>query len=418
MPLSDQETAFQPARLVHLASHGWVVLQEAAGSFVQNADLRQASSLAFYSTLSLIPALLLLTFLLSLGIGSSQAATQKTAEFVSQVIPTFGEVVLKEVRHLASHPRAAGTLNLLVLTWSLTPLVSSLRQIISGMFKTRNPRTLLASKARDLAMGMLFITGLALVAGAGVFLHFLGSFSHALRLPFALNLALPFGLTVLLVWGVYFAFTPRVSERHLLAGAVTTTLFWFLLRPAFTLFLTHDPGYGFAFGSFKSIFIVIIWIYYSLAVLLFGAEVVAALHRGDTLMIKRLMEGKRGLPVLGRNRLLLETPAGWEFFREGDSGLDMFYVLAGVVRIHRGGQELARIGQGKFFGEMTFLLGMDRSASATALEPCRCVVIHGENFETLLLEFPGIVRDMLVEMAFRLREQNPAPAPVLPERDT
>jgi len=111
-----------------------------------------------------------------------------------------------------------------------------------------------------------------------------------------------------------------------------------------------------------------------------------------------------------------QLPAGWEFFREGDSGLDMFYVLAGVVRIHRGGVELARIGQGKFFGEMTFLLGMDRSASATALEPCRCVVIHGENFETLLLEFPGIVRDMLVEMAFRLREQNPSSDP--PERNT
>ena len=105
MPLSDQETAFQPVRLMSQASHGWVVLQEAAGSFVQNAGLRQASSLAFYSTLSLIPALLLLTFLLSLGIGSSQAATQKTAEFVGQVIPTIGEVILKEVRHLASHPR-------------------------------------------------------------------------------------------------------------------------------------------------------------------------------------------------------------------------------------------------------------------------------------------------------------------------
>jgi membrane protein len=263
---------------------------------------------------------------------------------------------------------------------------------------------------------MLFITGLAAVAGAGVFLHFLKAFSRGLHAPFLLNFALPFALTVLLVWGVYFAFTTRVSKRHLLAGAVTTAAFWFLLRPAFTLFLTHDPGYGFAFGSFKSIFIVIIWIYYSLAVLLFGGEVVAALHRGETLMIKRLMEGRRGLPVLGRNRLLMETPAGWEFFQQGDQGLDMFFVLAGLVSIRRDGREIARIGKGKFFGEMTFLLGSDRSATATALEPCRCVVIHGENFETLLLEFPGIVRDMLVEMASRLREQ-PAPAGAGSERE-
>jgi membrane protein len=390
---------------VEAARHGWVILREAAGSFIRNSDLRQASSLAFYSTLALIPALLLLTFLLSVGIGSSQAAQQKTAEFIRQVIPRFGEVILHEVGSLASHPRAAGSLNLLVLTWSLTPLVSSLREIINGIFKLRNRRTLLASKAMDLATGMAFITGLAGLAGAGVALRFLAKFSRGIHPPVSLNFTLPFGLTVLLVWGVYYAFTPTVRRRHLLAGALTTAALWFLLRPAFTLFLTHDPGYGFAFGSFKSIFIVVIWIYYSMAALLFGAEVVAALHRSETLLIQRLLEGKRAIPFKGDTRLLLEAPAGWVFFREGEPGTEMFYVLAGAVSIQLDGRQIAQVRKGKFFGEMTFLLGMDRSATAVALEPCRCVIIHSHNFDALLLEFPGIVREMLVEMAFRLSER-------------
>ena len=387
--------------------HGWVVLQEAAGSFFRNADLRHASSLAFYSTLALIPAMLLLTYLLSVGIGSSQLAQLKTAEFIGQVIPRFGEVVLQEVSRLASHPRAAGGLNLLVLTWSLTPLVSSLRQIINAMFKTRDRRTVLVSKAIDLAMGMLFITGLAMVTGAGVLLNFITRFSHGIQgvhAPVSLKFTLPFCLTVLLVWGVYYAFTNGVRRTHLLVGALTTTALWFMLRPAFTLFLTYDQGYGFAFGSFKSIFIVVIWIYYSMAVLLFGAEVVAALHRGETVLIKRLMEGRRGLPVLGRNRLLLEAPPGWVFFQEGEKGVEMFFVLDGSVSILKGGREIAQIRKGKFFGEMTFLLGLERSATAVALEPCKCVVVHAHNFEALLLEFPGMIREMLVEMADRLRD--------------
>jgi len=33
------------------------------------------------------------------------------------------------------------------------------------------------------------------------------------------------------------------------------------------------------------------------------------------------------------------------------------------------------------------------------------VIIHGENFETLLLEFPGIVREMLGNMARLLRDR-------------
>jgi CRP-like cAMP-binding protein len=84
----------------------------------------------------------------------------------------------------------------------------------------------------------------------------------------------------------------------------------------------------------------------------------------------------------------------------------MFFVLGGTISIRKGGQELARVGKGSFFGEMTFLLGMDRSASAVALEPCRCVVVHGKNFEALLREFPGIVREMLEEMARRLRDHS------------
>jgi len=397
-----QERQHRPA---DFARQGWMILQDAAAAFNRNSDLRHASSLAFYCTLALIPAMLLLTFLLSVGIGSSQVAMQKTSEFIRQVIPRFGEVILKEVGNLASHPKTAGTLNLLVLTWSLTPLVSSLREIINGMFKLRQRRPLLAGKAKDLAMGMAFITGLAALAGAGVLFKFLARLSRGIHPPVSLSYVLPFGLTVLLVWGVYFAFTAKARKTHLLAGALTTAALWFILRPAFTLFLTHDPGYGFAFGSFKSIFIVVIWIYYSMAALLFGAEVVAAQHRSETVLIHRLMEG-RGVPFKGDTRLVLDAPAGWVFFREGDPGEEMFFVLAGTVSIRREGRQLALIGNGKIFGEMTFLLGQVRSATAVALEPCRCVIIHSHNFEALLLEFPDIVRDMLVEMALRLSAEN------------
>ena len=72
-----------------------------------------------------------------------------------------------------------------------------------------------------------------------------------------------------------------VSERSLLTASVfcagcsplATTLFWFAMRPAFHLFLLYNPGYGFAFGSFKSLFVVIIWIHFSFIVLLAGAEI-------------------------------------------------------------------------------------------------------------------------------------------------
>ena len=46
----------------------------------------------------------------------------------------------------------------------------------------------------------------------------------------------------------------------------------------------------------------------------------------------------------------------------------------------------------------------ERSATAVAHGPCECVVINARNFNDLLREFPETIREMLVEMARRLRD--------------
>lgn len=390
-------------RSTDLAHHAWETALEALAGFRSDGGLRQASSLAFYTLLALIPALLLLTYILGLITGSSAAAHQRLTDYLARMLPGQADRVLGDVAALTRHPGTAGLLNLLVLAWSVSPLVSALREIVRGIYKERETRSLWLVKLLDLAGGVASLTALAALAGAGVFLHFLNASLLGSR-GVSLGLVLPFTVSTALVMGLMAVYAPRDANRgHLLLGALTTTVLWFLLRPAFTWFLTIDPSYGVAFGSFKSLFLIVIWIYVSMAMLLLGVEVAAACHRGDAVAIKRLMEGKarRGYP--GHRHLLLEAPDGHVFFREGEAGVEMFYVLAGSVRILKGDREIARIGPGSFLGEMTFLLGLDRSATAVAAGPCQCVVIHARNFDQLLREFPDTVRVMLVGMATRLR---------------
>lgn len=388
--------------------HAWVVLVEAISGFIRNDDFRQASSLAYCATLALIPALLLLTYLLGLVVGSSAKAMQRTSEFVGEVIPRFGDVILHEVSVLNRHAKGRGILNLLVLLWSLMPLVGSLRSIVDTIFKAEPRRSIWITKGRDVLTALLFILGAAAVAGMGVFLKFLKTLSLEV-VPGWLGFAVPFAMTTLLLLGLLAVFTPRMKRRHLLVGALVTAGLWFLMRPAFTLFLVQNPGYGVTFGSFKSIFIIIIWIYYAQVALLFGVEVMAALHRDETVLIKRLMEGRRGLPLFGRQRYVLQVPAGNVLFTEGESGGEMFHLLRGAVSIRKGARELARLGPGQFFGEMSFLLDQPRSATAVALEPCECIIIHQQNIDALMREYPGLIRDMLTEMADRLRETSAQP---------
>jgi len=384
-------------------SHAWVVLRETLESFLRNDDWRQASSLAFYTALALIPALLLLTFVLGLGIGSSHKAMLRTTAFVNELLPDFGDVILKEVGAIARHKRSVGAVNILLLTWTLTPLVSAFRNILNHIFKLRPTRPLWLSKGLDLVTSMVVILGAAALASAGVALNFFRILGVPIVFPPWLRTLGPFLLTVVLLLALYGAFAPRIKRLHLLAGALTTAVLWFILKPGFTLFLLHNPGYGLAFGSFKSLFVIFIWIYYSMAVLLLGAEVMAALNRKESLLIRWFLEGKGASSRFGHHRLLLRVPAEQIFFREGEPGREMFYILRGRVSIRRGEQEIAVMGAGGFFGEMSFLLGLERSATAIALEPCECLLIREQSMDALMREFPDTVRDMLTEMASRLR---------------
>jgi CRP-like cAMP-binding protein len=116
------------------------------------------------------------------------------------------------------------------------------------------------------------------------------------------------------------------------------------------------------------------------------------------------MQGRRGLGRLGRQRFLRQVPLDETFFLEGEAGSEMYHVLSGSVSIRKGETEIAVIGPGKFFGEMTFLLGTCRSATAVAREDCECIVINPQNLDALMREFPDTIRDMLVEMAQRLQQ--------------
>ena len=160
-----------------------------------------------------------------------------------------------------------------------------------------------------------------------------------------------------------------------------------------------------AFGAFRSIFLVVIWIYYSLADAPAGRGGGGGPAPGrDPAHPPAPGRPGQGCRPSARDRLLLEAPAGWVFCREGEPGGEMFFVLAGAVSIRQGRAGTGPGGQGHVLRGDDLPAGQARTATAVALEPCRCVVVHGKNFEALLREFPDIVREMLVEMARRLRD--------------
>lgn len=106
-----------------------------------------------------------------------------------------------------------------------------------------------------------------------------------------------------------------------------------------------------------------------------------------------------------------EYHPGQTVFRENEAGAELFVVSSGLVAISVASQdgediELSRVGRGAFFGEMAILERAPRSATCTAVEETKCLVLEAADFEALLIEVPsaavGVLERMLAIAAGRL----------------
>jgi small-conductance mechanosensitive channel/CRP-like cAMP-binding protein len=90
--------------------------------------------------------------------------------------------------------------------------------------------------------------------------------------------------------------------------------------------------------------------------------------------------------------------------RQGDAGSSMFVVSSGTVSVtlDPSGIEVARLGPGDFFGEMSLLTGDPRTATVTAVRDSELLEIDAGSFRRFVLDNPAVVE--LVGDAVKARE--------------
>ena len=96
--------------------------------------------------------------------------------------------------------------------------------------------------------------------------------------------------------------------------------------------------------------------------------------------------------------------AGERILRRGMSGSGFYVILDGEASVMLGGEELNRLRQGEFFGEISTLLDEPLTADVTSETPVRVLEIPGPRLEAFLLSYPKVMLRMLVTEARRLQE--------------
>ena len=124
--------------------------------------------------------------------------------------------------------------------------------------------------------------------------------------------------------------------------------------------------------------------------------------------MKAVFRTGAGSPKSPFERYLVTHPMGDIIFSEGEIGTEMFIIQSGTVELLKeiGGETrvLTTLEKGDFFGEMSVLEDLPRTASARAKTEVELVRINGATFDAMLKSNTEIAVRMMRKLSRRLRE--------------
>ena len=100
----------------------------------------------------------------------------------------------------------------------------------------------------------------------------------------------------------------------------------------------------------------------------------------------------------------VDLAAGRTLCEQGSIGREAFVILEGEAEVKRNGRKVATLGPGSTFGELALLDHGPRTATVTAKDDLKVLVIGAREFSAILDEVPPIAHKLLKSLAGMVRE--------------
>lgn len=259
-----------------------------------------AAALAYYTLFAMPPLLFLLAAIISLGMSTAyeqETASERARSFLEQQASQLigNDAAAEEIGTIIENSsRQPGTwwkslLSLLGVIVGATGLVSALQSSLNRVWRVKPKEGAFAKQfllKRLLSLAMILTFGFLLLVSfvvATVLKMFTDYMAHQMGVPgnwpAIINHLVSF-TTTWVFFSVIFRWMPdaKVSWQHALLGGLFTVILFSLGRWALFAYLSYSqPGQelGSAAGS---LVVILLWVYYSSLILLFGAEFTANLN--------------------------------------------------------------------------------------------------------------------------------------------
>ena len=261
------------------------LLKAAAVNWVHDYAQSMGAALAFYTMFSVAPLLLLVTSIAGLAFGEESARGEIFAQMQS-MLGTQGALavqgLLESVRKPAGSVPAAvfGSVFLFI---GATSVFAELQDALDRIWRAparagssglwRLVRARLLSFGMILGIGFLLMVSLAFSAAVAALSRWWDPlFDGWTTVAYTINLVLSFVLSSA-VFAMIYKSMPRVriDWRDVWIGAVVTSLLFITGKFLIGVYLGRS-AISSRFGAAGSLVVVLLWVYYSAQVFLFGAE--------------------------------------------------------------------------------------------------------------------------------------------------
>jgi membrane protein len=269
----------------------WQILRGTTENWLEDQASSISAALAFYCAFSLAPLLIIIVAIAGWIVGGEVAYSYVGSQLTMLFGAQSAKLILDAMRGAQSADGMLATVvSIVMLVIGASTVFSALESALQQVWGGRLPasrgwrgfvRARLISFGFILAIGFLLLVSLTLTTALAalrgyVLRHFEGLVGMFASLDFFTSIVLGTGLVALM-----YRYLParRLAWRHVLIGALVTALLFHIGRWAIGLYLgraTQPTAYG-AAASFAAL---LLWLYYSAQIFLFGAEFTACL--GET----------------------------------------------------------------------------------------------------------------------------------------
>jgi membrane protein len=260
----------------------WTLLKTAASDWVRHRDARLGAALAYYSVFSLGPLLLIVVSIAGLFFGEEAVRAALTSQFRSLLGPLGSQAIETMLKGAGS--RGTGTLTaaigVILLLVAAVGVVAQLKDAINTIWETKEPegagvwwyaRTYLISFAGILGLGFLLAVSLVVSTALSAVSAWMGG-GESLFWQ-AVNLLISLGVLALL-FAMFFRWFPDgpVDWDDAWRGGLVTAALFNIGKLAIAWYI-GSQGLESTYGAAASVVVLLIWVYYSAQIVLFGGEI-------------------------------------------------------------------------------------------------------------------------------------------------